>query len=48
MKKPTDANLISRLKWTMTNAMENDCYLDAIFFADKVLALSLPNSEQYV
>jgi hypothetical protein len=47
-KKPTDEALISNLRRTMEISMRNECYLDAIFFADKVLALSIYNSEQYI
>jgi hypothetical protein len=48
MKKPTDFALIKKLRRTMETAMKNACYLDAIFFADKILALALPNTDQYI
>ena len=48
MRKPTDLALIQKLRKTMEAAMKNACYLDAIFFADKILALALPNTDQYI
>lgn len=47
-KRPTDESLIRKLRKTMENAIYNECYVDAIFFADKILALSIPCSEQYI
>jgi hypothetical protein len=32
----------------MEASLTNSCYLDSIFFADKILALSIRNSDQYV
>ena len=47
-KKPNDDLLIRRLQKTMNKAIHNECYVDAIFFADKILALSIPCTEQYI
>lgn len=47
-KKPTDESLIKKLRKSMETAMKNDCYLNAIFYADKILALSIHNSDQYM
>lgn len=47
-KKPTDEALIKKLTSTMQSAINSGCYVDAIFFADKILALSIHNSDQYV
>ena len=47
-KKPTDQALIKKLRVTMENAIKNECYLDAIFYADKILALSIHNSDQHI
>ena len=40
-KPITDAKLISKMRDTMEAAIKNSCYKDAIFFADKILALSI-------
>ena len=39
-KLPSDVQLIAGMKSAMNNAIKNSCYVDAIFFADKILTLS--------
>jgi len=36
------------MKDSMDKALRNTIYTDAIFFADKILALSIDRSEQFV
>jgi len=48
LRKPTDKELVKELRKTMELAMSNGWYNDAIFFADKILALSIHDSDQYV
>jgi outer membrane protein assembly factor BamD (BamD/ComL family) len=45
-KKPSDTMLIKKLEKTMEKHMKNDCYTNAIFFADKILTLSIFNDHQ--
>lgn len=44
-KVPTDKELINRMKDSMEKALKCTLYLDAIFFADKVLALSIERTD---
>lgn len=45
MSKRAYDTLIESLRQSMSKCIETFCYTDAIFFADKVLALSMDKSE---